>query len=328
MRSIVCAIVGIGFRVFLCVFMVLFVFFCSQGVALGLAMDTILELNTEQRDLEYPLTLLHLEFTVDVDSGNIMEAWARFDSELAWYPWFDQEEGRPEHEMVTGRFYTQTIPLTESQNFYELQSISKELDHYAAVEPPISDDGTYILYAPEGCGIGFVVEEGGEIYALIRITTQESTGNFLSLEDVSYAIGGHSTHPQLGDIAYTYVLLRDPSQTLDLDQYFSTLDAEETMMEPGDEIPPGFVVETLKMEKAMMGIQLTGTIRNETGQSYQMAIFTVILMTSDGNEAGEGVVQVQNLAHGKSAEFMGLVIPEADVDIEDLLFSITFQQGF
>ncbi len=329
----------------------IFIFIVSGGHAntKEINLNELKSLNPNLEELIYPWTLSNFTFRVEQKSGRIEAVQTIYDFNQGWYPWFDQEEGRPEHIMVDGRLYSQHIYLATPEegferklgsyrnvfneessdnfgdsiliNFYELKKINPKLDYYEKIEPAITDDNSIHLYYPPGPGIAFVIDENGDIYAMLRILKEEDTA-FPSSQK-------KSIHPELGEIYYNTVYFRDPKDRFVLNKWFAGLTLDEIKVEEGDRIEPGFVLEKMEIEvDAFFGmLKVKGTIYNDTGNDYHFAFFEITFFDANSNIVGEGMLQVSDISDGQSSSFTGGFVPDKTIELDEISYKIKFGGG-
>ncbi len=328
-------------------------------------MEQIKELNPELADLEYPKTLGGFTFSVNQETGVIEIAQVVFDSNVGWYPWFIQEEDKP-FQTENGDFlYAQKLYLAEYPeivqwttmisyektfnlfdpgdksvfdlfgdplplNFKELWPVMgldmKGPEVAEKLRPPITEDGRFVFYCPPGPGIGFLIEEeSGDIYALLRIQQEEET-------DLPSPLKKEADHPDLGNFFYTGVLVRDPGNKFDMDNWAVVFEDPDfqlirrDVIEEGDTIEPGFVLQKLVLEKPPWGPQfiLEIEVLNNTGQTYQAGIFEIEIFDHEGYLIEEHTVFLSDSEDGTVTSFPVPLNFEEEIDPEGLMYSIEF----
>lgn len=347
LKNLFWEVVLLKYLIFICL---IFVLSGWQVYAESTDVDSLKILNSKLIELEYPQTVGNFVFHVQAQNEEVKVVQVIYNYNKGWYPWFDQEEGRPRHVMVDGRLYSQQIYLAVPEelanrsirsyrkafntldseefgdsvplNFYELKSINPSLEHYDRVEPPITEDGSIVLYSPPGPGIAFVTDKGGDIYAMLRISKEINTWFPMEREK--------TVHPELGELYYSTLFFKDSEGKFNIDDWFSGFKLESVKAEISDFIEPGFILKSVEFEENdFMGvIQIGGEMLNETDNNYQIAFFTIHFFGQDGNKIDEGMLQIQDFRAGQEGEITGMFMPETKVNIDDLVYKIEFSHGF
>jgi len=302
---------------------------------------------------EYRVVHRIYTFSCLVDNNDIIMAFQfrfRLYHSEEWFPWYEQEEDQPILCQAGGDSYIQQIFLAPAEadlnrgeftfevedlhlgepvalNFHELQTLNPALEFYEPMDPPLTEDGSFVLYAPPGPGVGFVTDAQGDIYSLIRILQHEEGE-------------GEYHHPQLGNISMPNIVhLGHVEGKFDLDDWL------EAPPEPPQEViqkevedfdhlapvGPGFIFKEIDFQVVAGNmLAVSGTILNETGNNYTMAIFEITLYDPEGIKLGTGPLQVMGLPDGQ--EYQGtlgtLPFPVEEEDLGDFSFEIEFSTGY
>jgi len=282
------------------------------------------------------------DVTFMVDSDDIILAFQASFPREEWNLWFEQEENNPVTLPVEGTIYTQQIFLAPAEaglnrghirrggenlemgepvplNYHELRPINPALEFYEQLEPPVTEDGNFIFYAPQGSGIGFVTDAEGDIHALVRIMVTEDE------EDALY-------HPDLGEIILTPIYLKDPEGKYDLSAWLEAPPEEVVQkdiagFDPQALIEPGFICKEINFQVMHGVVTVSGTMLNESGKDYMMAGFEITFFDEEGIKLGSKPLQVMNIQDGKEGQVIGGFPLEWDVDLNELFFEIEFTGG-
>lgn len=282
------------------------------------------------------------DVTFMVDSNDIILAFQASFPREEWNLWFEQAENNPVTLPVEGTIYTQQVFLAPAEaglnrghirrgaetlemgepvalNYHELRPINPALEFYEQLDPPVTEDGNFIFYAPHGSGIGFVTDSDGDIYALVRILVTEDD------EDALY-------HPDLGEVILTQINLRDSEGKFDLGAWLDAPPEEVVQKDVADfdpqvPIEPGFFCKEINFQVLHGVVNITGTMLNETGSNYMMAVFEITFYDEEGVKLGVETLQVMNIQDGQEGPIVGGFPLDWDVDINELHFEIEFIGG-
>jgi|GEM_PF-1664584 len=270
---------------------------------------------------------------------------------VGWYPWFDQEEGAPATVMVDGQIYSQQVyfahPATDFErlpwtlmsylgrggrialgekvplNFYTLRGINPALEYYKKMESPFIHDGSMVFYSPPGPGVGFLVEEGGDVYAAIYIYPADAgyQNKFCQEKDAPLY------HPELGKFYSVNILLREKGNRFQLAQ---GIIEEEDEPQPGTEIEgliyPGFTCQEISFSQLHGMLKIDGVMKNKSGENYSMAAFSIVFFDKSGNVIAEGVFGIPGFSHGEEGLIHAVIIPQGEMDWDNLIFEIKVEQ--
>ncbi len=280
-----------------------------------------------------------MAFMVEVEREEIVMVQGNFPRD-EWHPWFDQEEGRPAHIIVEGHMYSQQIYLKRPEveferrhlrqysvdielgeavplNFHELKEVNPGLAHYEELDPPVTEDGSFVFLAPRGPGIGLVAEANGDIYALIYMMPWEDG------EGTLY-------HPQVGEVYIYPVFLRDPGGKFSLEKWLGE-PSEDVVVKEDIEfhgfIEPGFVLQEINFSSRHGVVTVEGTMLNETGQNYMMAGFKIKFYGEDGVLLATKDFTVLNIADGQEGDIVGGFPLPPEIDLDNLIYEIEFVGG-
>lgn len=295
-------------------------------------------------------------FLVDETQGRIMMVQAKFyeaRNPIGWYPWFDQAEGEPTVLMAWLDVYTQqvylAIPEVEFErlpigmlsylarggsiklgmqlplNFYDLKAVNPKLEHYQQLGPPVSEDGSIVLYAPQGPGMSFVTEENGDILALMFISPAQAGWESWAQQPP----GEPLKHPVLGEIYTVSVFLRDREGRVTLDAWLQPEEVPKERVRTDIEgwIEPGFICRKVEFEALFGMLKMTGTMLNETGRDYMVASFRINIFDAQGTLLVDDLFAIADLADHQEAPIMAMLMIDTDINVDDLTYEIQFESA-
>lgn len=313
--------------------------FASCITARTLTINDIEALNPEFAELEFHSITPPLSFSADRNSDELVTIRAVFYSgSIQWQPWFDQPRGEPDQILGDGRLYSQHIylahPVAEPVrslvdywpedfgsrpplNFYALREINPALNHYEILPTPITSDGSVVFFAPAQSGIAFIGDIEGDIYSIMQIGPGM----------VGFRPGDLSRdlHPDLGEISYYNVYLRDPAGRFCLDGWFNEHWLKSLVTSPGDRIGDGFIVGEVDLKEGFFPgmIDISVEITNNTGYNYTMPSFSIIFYDSGGVKLGESMLAaLGGIKDGESTTLSSMAFLERYVDLEEMIYSI------
>ncbi len=287
-------------------------------------------------------------FEADV-SGRINRVRAVFeDYHVKQRPWFDQKD-TSEHILGFGRLYSQQILLAEPaeeiektlhrfpavefgasvpMNIYALRELNPELEHYERLPAAVSGDNEMGFYfPPEGAGIALVADTAGDIYAFVRIIPAEEID-----EKMGTSTLGEKTaiHPDLGEIYYTDVYVREPGERFDLSLWFGSHKLAETAAQTGDRIEPGFVIEKLELSPGQfMGLmQLDFEVYNDSDRSFRMGLFNITFYNRSAEVVGHAAVPVQEIGEGERASALYPISLDIKTPLEEISYTVEYTSLF
>ena len=311
--------------------------------------DEIAELNPEFAALEYPYSLPPFSLETLEGSEDIVAIRTVYGAyAIGWNPWFDQQQGTPDRILGDGQLYSQHIFLARpageavrslvdrphsafaerlSLNFYDLKTVNPSLEYYERLPTGLDSQGHMFFYAPRGSGIAFIADDRGDIYSVLNIIIQEGPARSWHANNVE----GQTYHPDLGDIQYYNVLLREPEGRFDLESWFISQHLARIKTAAGDRLGRDFVVEEISLSPgiaaALMDIEVK--LHNTSDSNYTMPIFRMALYDQKGLQIGEGaLVAAGGIAGGATVTLTGMAMLERMIDIDEIICALEYTPLF
>jgi len=336
----------------LLVFAILILIVASSGAAWGapISQEKFIQLNPEVEELFFYSITSPLSFHFDQGGKNLLLIQVTFSAkDDSWGPWLNQAEGEPVHLLGDGFLYSQYIFFAPPDqaiipdfyhykeviatggkvaeafgtslplNFYDLQAINPGFKYYKKLSSQGDQQSPVFLFAPDGMGLMFLGLENGDIFALV-LRDPERWRQITGTE-------GH--HTELGTFRYSEPFyLAEPGFSFEVSRWFSQMRAEEQKTEVGAVLDDDFVLEGLEVKMLMGMLQVESRITNYSGKNFSVIIFEVIFFDEDGQEVAHGGIMCQDLRDGETGDFLGMFVPEGNIDPENIRYSITLSQAW
>lgn len=311
----------------------------------ALTLEEVHSLNPEFAALEFLHTLPPLTLQTAEDGGEIVIIRAVYfvHRDSHWQPWFDQPEGVPDRLLGHGQIYSQKISLTVPNgvsegsltefgsrlplNFYELRSINPALEYYERLPTALNPALDIAFYAPRGSGLAFIADGAGDIYSLMHIIVRETPARKWEADQLK----GRVYHPELGNIDYYHVSLREAEGRFDLTGWFTEQRLAELKTAPGDRLDGDLVVRGVSVSPGFMAgmLNIEVEIHNDSDRGYSMPAFSVTIYDRRGEALGDGfLIARSGIDPGETVTLEGMAILERMADPDDVIYAVEYRPFF